>query len=152
MAHYNKVPWLLARLDQPGVAGEFVRQYNAVGEDAHEPVTLAFLRPGSPLRSCIDRMHPDGSGLDEELRLQVHSLRDISIDDAHAEGPHAAMGRISATSRSSTWARLSSTLCLNQNLHDAARITRACDLDLQELWNCWSSVLKPQALARIIVG
>ena len=140
--HYSRIPWLLARLEEPGIAAECTRQFNAVPEASHKSVSKQFKAAGSRLRPMVDNIAPDGTGVCEELRSAIQSMRDISIDDSYAEGPHASMGRIMSAARSSKWARCSSTLRLDQNLQDVHRLCRALDLEVQAMWDTWSSVVK----------
>ena len=111
-------------------------------EASHESVSKEFMAAGSRLRPMMDNIAPDGTGVCLELRSAIQSMRDISIDDSYAEGPHASMGRIMSAARSSKWARCSSTLRLDQNLLDVHRLCRALDLDVHAMWDTWSSVVK----------
>ena len=124
--HYSRISWLLARLEEPGIAAECIRQFNAVPEASHESVSKELMAAGSRLRPMVDNIAPDGTGVCEELRSKIQSMRDISIDDSYAEGSHASMGRIMSAARSSKWARCSSTLRLDQNLQDVHRLCKPC--------------------------
>ena len=68
---FGSVPYLLARLGEPGVRDAVVTQFNAAPAEAHHPVTLKVLSPSSRLRVDIDRMHADGGGMSEALKAEV---------------------------------------------------------------------------------
>ena len=57
--HYSRIPWLLARLEESGIAAECTRQFNAVPEASHESVSKEFMAAGSRLRPMVDNIAPD---------------------------------------------------------------------------------------------
>ena len=142
MDHYQRIPLLLARLGDDGIAAECLRQYDAAPEDKHDPVSIEFLSGEGQFRSAVVLLQRGGA-MPPALAIAVQSLRDVSIDDSYAEGPHARMGRLQSSSRGARWAWSASTLRLEQNLKDLAELPRAADVGLQNLWDTWSSVLKP---------
>ena len=146
--HYDRIPFLLCRLGEPGVRDRCIDQFNQVDEALHHPLSAHLLAHWSPFRPMVDQMGADGSGMSPELQTEVTALCSIPLDDTIAEGPHATMGRIKEHSRASTWAWSSSSLRLQQNIDDINTLPRALDCDIQELWNTWNSVIRPPLSTR----
>ena len=84
--YLSTVPWLLARLLQPGVKQRRIDLYNA--NTQHELLTHKFIHPDGELRAHVDALAPDGSGASELLAQEVKVLGNIPFDDSIAEGPH----------------------------------------------------------------
>ena len=141
-------PWLLARLDEPGIKRRCEEQY--ASHQGHHPLTFYFLAPDGPLRPHVDLIQPDGSGCSELLVHWLKILKHIPFDDSIAEGPHAIGNRLSSHGRNTGYVWQASSMRLNQNITDARQYSMALKCDLQQLWNSHSSVLqtRPKALHR----
>ena len=77
LAHYklrylSKIPWLIARILEPGVRDECLIQWNSVPVAEHQRVSVEFFGAGQ-LRRDIDMLAPDGSGATELLKQEVES-------------------------------------------------------------------------------
>ncbi len=141
LAYLDRVPLLLARIQEPGVAVRCTKEFDATDPARRDFISEHFLAPGSTLRSQIDRYILDGS-LGKHLEREIQGLRDIPLHDVICEAPHAAANRVGMVSRRSRWPWLASSIRLDQNLGDARSLPARTGLDLQLTWNTWKSVLQ----------
>ena len=144
LAHYDHIPWLLGRLDQPGVRDRCLLQFAEAPEAKHEPVSLEFLSPASALYEDVTRMHADGTGMSPKLWNAFDSIRQTPIDDTPAEAPHAAMRHTALKSRAASWAFHAASARLTQNKADHKELLPLVEpaTDMQWYWDRWSSVLQ----------
>lgn len=140
MVFLNRVPYLLSRLDEPGIKARCVAQWQEAPPDAHHRVTREFME-GS-LRQDLDRILPDGSGLSERLRREVRSLAALPFDDSVGEAPHAVAKRVLGQCRAGTWPWVASTCRLEQNIRDVRNLLPAVEMDLATLWRGYKSILR----------
>ena len=138
--YLSTVPWLLARLLQPGVKQRCIDLYNA--NTQHEPLTHMFLHPDGELRAHVDALAPDGSGASELLAQEVKVLGNIPFDGSIAEGPHAKGSSIGRQAKGCGFPWVASAMRLGQNLRDARRWSKAMNIDLQTQWMKHKSVLQ----------
>lgn len=139
-AFLARLPYLLARLEEPQVKTEVFAQWASAPPSAHHRVTREFLE--GPLREDIDRLKEDGSGASRRLHQEVMSLAALPFDDAVGEGPHAKAKRVLTHSRSCNWAWVASTCRLDQNIAEVRRMLPALDAQLSPLWCNWKSILR----------
>lgn len=149
LAFLDKLPYVLARLEEPGVRRRCMDQWDSCPPEGHHRVTREFFE--GPLRQDIEAMNNDGTGASARLKQEVRSLALIPLDDSIAESPHAIASRLMQSSRGAKWPWVASTLRLKQNLCDAREIPDAVDQSFSHLWRVHTSVLKgPSARARHI--
>lgn len=115
----DRVPYLLARLEEPGVCRRCMEQWESCAPAGHHRVTRDFFE--GALRFDIAAMQNDGAGATARLKQEIRSLSLIPLDDSVAESPHAIGGRLMQHSRASKWPWVASTMRLEQNLADAGR-------------------------------
>ena len=84
---FNQMPWLCARLAEPGIKDRCVALWEAHPPEAHHRVTRSFFSPESELRPLIDAMSPDCTNVDPRLQSQIDSLGACPMDDTVAEAP-----------------------------------------------------------------
>ena len=70
----NKLPYLLFRLREVGIARRCVEEFDRTPIEAHHRVSVAFLRLGSPLRAAMEQIRPDGSGISSLLQTALQGL------------------------------------------------------------------------------
>lgn len=138
----DRVPYLLCRLDEPGVKERCLEQWSEAPPEAHHRVTREFLSPTQALRRHVDLVQPDGSGISEELRNELLSLAAIPLDDSVAEGPHASANRHMSHSRAAKWPWVASTMRLAQNLEDARDLPAAAGIDTSAAWTMYKTVVR----------
>ena len=64
-----KIPWMISRLDQPGVRDECIKQFDSVPRDQHHLVSIEFFgTEQESLRSRVLAINDDGTGMDTVLR------------------------------------------------------------------------------------
>lgn len=141
--YLSHLPWLLARLEQPGVRDRCVALYNSHRQ--HVPLTEKFMDPAQDLRADIDRLSPTGSGASPLLKSWIQVIQNFPMDDSLAEGPHARGNRIGRHGTKTSFAWTAATMRLEQNINDAHELTSALGEDLEALWYCHSSVLQTKA-------
>lgn len=145
----DKVPYLLARLSEPGVPQRCIDQWNSCDEDKHHRVTVEFLSPTGSLRRHIDKYNTTSGDMSDELRREVDSLAAIPLDDSAAESPHAVAHRLMGHSRAATWPWVAATMRLDQNLRDAREVPAFVDSSFDDLWASHTNVLRgPSSRAR----
>lgn len=130
-----EVPYLLVRLDQPGVKADCLAQWRARRPDQHHRVTREFLEEGTALRAAVDALQPDGGNCPELLLASIRGLEGVPMDDSIAEGPHASAKRVFEHSRACGFPWMASTMRLEQNLQDIEDLIPALG---EDLWRCWS--------------
>ena len=69
-------------------------------------------------------------------------MLEVNCDDSIDEEPHAAMKRIIVAARRGLFGWQSASLSMNQNIGDARNLPSAIEIDPQELWNKYTSVLQ----------
>ena len=142
--YLNKVPWLLARLDQPGVRAQVVRQWAAVPRERHHPLSVFFLDPleSNGLRPDVDLITDDAQNISPRLRTEIGKLQNIPMDDNIGEGPHAKAKQVLSHSTPASFPWMASTCRLEPNLTQTPDLAEASGMDLQTEWDRWSSVVK----------
>ena len=146
-AWVDKIPYLFARLREPGVKAMCLDQWHAVPMMYHHRFSVAMMQPGGILRADFDRFPDDG--LSHALEEAIEGVATIPMDDSVAEGPHAKVEAVSlASRRRGTWEEwTAASMRLDQNLEDIDTLVPAVGADLQREWNRWSSILQPPSLA-----
>ena len=119
--YLSLVPWLLARLDKPGVKARCLEQYST--HQDHHAMTEMFLKPGSELRAHVDRIRDDGSGVSKIQQKWIDILQRIPLDDSLAESPHAVGNKLGRHGPKSSFAFVAASMRLEQNLVDVKRLS-----------------------------
>ena len=124
LACFDEFPWLLARLDCPGVRDRCIEQWDVGGgREAADPVAAEFLSADGPLRAHLLAMDFSGGGMSPILQAEWRSLQQCPLDDTVGESPHARMRHIQLGKRASTFAYQCTTDRLGQNLEDLQMLT-----------------------------
>jgi len=147
----DRIPYLIARLAEPGVAARALEQFDSTPESAQNRSSVAvFSREQPSLRADVLAIKADGSGLSLRLQAEVDSLNEINCDDTIDEAPHSIFNRIVAAARRGLFAWQASSLRLEQNMWDARNLPSAVDVDPQQVWNKYSCILqvKKRSLAK----
>lgn len=145
VGYLDKVPYLLARLHEPGVRARCLDQFGLVDPDGHHRLTRWFLDADHPdgLRQDVDRMHEDGSGMSDRLAAAVQSLSWVPMDDCVCEGPHAATKRLKMPASAAKWTWVASSMRLQQNIEDCRRLPEEVGTSIRASWSSYASVLQP---------
>lgn len=139
----DRVPYLLARLGEPGVRERCVQEWEACEPRGRHRVTREFLQPGGPLRGYIVAMASAvGGAMHPDLEREVRSLRAIPMDGNVAESPPAIAHRLLQRSPANKWPWVAATVRLAQNLQDAKDIPCAIPVNIEQLWRNSSAVLQ----------
>jgi hypothetical protein len=145
----NCVPWLLARLDEPGVKDLAISQFESELPCRHHRVTHEFLNPSENLRAHVDAIDDHGCGLSVALVVEVKSLQDMPMDDAVGEGPHSISTNIMVKARRALFPWVAATARLRQNQSDIADLLPATQADLDTEWARYKSVVQASQSSRL---
>ena len=96
---YEMLHALIGRLHQPGVRARAIEQYDSVAPGHHDDLTNHVFAVNSELRTSIDTMGDDGSGMSGDLEVVVKAIADIPLDDSIAESPHDIVKNTAPLSR-----------------------------------------------------
>ena len=142
--HLDRLPWIVGRLDLPGVRDKAIALFNRVPLARHIQLVRELFDVTTPgnLREEVDLITPDGGNVQPQLSMVLKGVQASPMDDKVQETPHAIVKKAmaSAASYGFPWAASSSRLA--QNLEDAEEIPPAVNRDLQTEWDRWSSVQK----------
>ena len=142
-AFLDRVPYLTARLAIPGESRRAITQFDSVPEISHNRSSIAVYSKTKPsLRSAVELVRPDGSGISPVLQQEINGMNEISCDDTLAEEAHARMNRIVMAGRRGLFPFQSATLSLPQALEDVKYLPAVVEADPQKLWNVYGSVLQ----------
>ena len=112
MKYLDEIPYLLVRLEHPGVATRCLQQFASAPAQQHDRVSIHFLGSDSDLCGDVKAIRADGSNISAKLMLEIDSLKMASLDDAINEGPHATARNISERATNASWAWTASSLRL----------------------------------------
>ena len=139
----DRVPYLTARLSIPGEARRAIAQFDSVPKEHHNRNSIAVYSASQPsLRAQVLAITADAKNISPALQFEIDSMQEINCDDTIDEEPHAAMKRIIAASRRGNFPWQSASVSLNQTLQDARDLPSALDVDSQDLWNRYTSLLQ----------
>ena len=137
----DKVPWLIARLAEPGVRDRVRAQWAGTAAHHHHRATVAFM---TEFGAELDLIGDDGEGISERLSRELKSWCCIPLDDSVAEAPHAIAKRISQHARHAGLAWVAASTRLDHNLKDVRTLPGALDIDFSLVWTNYKSVLQPE--------
>ena len=135
------IPFLLARLDMPGVVARCLSQYAASPAESHDEVSHEFLNPDSPLYADVLLVDPNGGNVSAVLQHEIQSLRFEPMDDTIIEGPHAGAARRFEFNRSAKWAWIASSMRLKDNVTYCHEFSALTGLELNDVWRKYKKVV-----------
>ena len=68
---YDRIPLLMARLDQPGIRDRCVVQFRSVEARMHDRVSIRILDPATHFGKHVENMNGDGTNMHADLKLEV---------------------------------------------------------------------------------
>jgi hypothetical protein len=99
MKYLDEIPYLLVRLQHPGVAARCLQQFASAPVQQHDRVSIHFLGNDSDLCQDVKAILADGSNVSAKLMLEIDSLKMASLDDAINEGPTPRQGKYRSVQR-----------------------------------------------------
>lgn len=119
-------------------------QFASTAPSKHHRVSRRFLDAAHPqsLRSDIDRMSDDGTGMSAKLTAAVRSLSWVPLDDCVCEGPHAQAKRIKMPAACAKWTWIAASMRLGQHISDCTTLVRDSG-SLRTVWSNFASVVQP---------
>jgi len=144
IAYLDELPWRLARLRQPGIAGRCMADWLLTAPQYHHPWSHWFLNPAfvDGLADDVAEMFEDGTNISPRLDAAITKIENCPMDDITGEQPHARAKKIVDHATAGSFAWCASTSRLNPNLDNCESFAQAFDRDLQTEWDRWSSVIK----------
>jgi hypothetical protein len=140
--YLDEIPYLLGRLDEPGVAQRCIAQFDEFTEARHHRLSQMALARSSPLRAAVEAVQPDGTGLSPELQIEQRGIAGIPLDDSIAESPHARAAHLKGHSHGCSWEWMASSMRLEQNLSDLRALPSIVDFDVQREWSAYTRILQ----------
>ena len=142
--HWHVLPVSLCLLLEPGMAGPLLAEYRESQPAAHHRVTRKFFDPAVPesFSEDVHRVVANCEDCTERLATAVQALRQIPIDDAVGEGPHASFAAIRRAAYRGTFAWVAASQRLTANLEDVMCLSPVAGVDVEEVWLRWSSLLR----------
>ena len=141
VAFLDRVPYVLARVGEPGVRDRVLQQWDSRPPTHHDSVTRHFLE--GDLGDAFREMREDASDAADNLRFELQGIKAVPLDDTVAEGPHAQAARVSARTRRARHPWVFATMRLQQNVRDMRDWPGRFDIDDQRAWNQAYSVINP---------
>ena len=138
----DRLPYLLVRLAEPGIARRCLEQFDSCSVEEHHRASIKFLGEQSQLRGDILQIAPDGSAISHRLSAAIDGLKGIPFDDSIAEGPHARVLRLARHSRRACWPWLASSVRMKENLQVAREMIPSVNEDLVSLWCNYKSIVQ----------
>ena len=119
---YSRIPFLAARLDEPGIRDQCLAQWAAAPRHQHDEAS-AYLFEDAPgtLRQAVLAIHDDGTIEDPQLKSEVESIQLIPFDDTVNERPHARAARITKHAPASKIPWVASSMRVAENLDTIRR-------------------------------
>lgn len=142
VSYLDRLPYLLVRLDTLGIRDECLRQWNACAPEKHHRISRHFLEPRGCLRNSIDAFDDKGGNFSAMLRAEISGLEAVPMDDAIAEGPHAQAKQIKYRSKAASFAWISASMRLRQNVGDLELMPTAVKSTLRVEWAKHKSILQ----------
>ena len=133
----SQIPYLFARLDEPGVAAECERQFSLSPLEAHHPLAIDLLHETGKLRKDFLLLLSHGT-ITENIRQVIELVSLLPFNDSVAETPHAKFSRLGRHSSASLWAWLAASMRFEKNLAYAEGVGEM----IQKEWSRYTSVLQ----------
>ena len=146
LAFLNELPYLICRVDKPGIAARVQELWAAHPAHSHHRVTQRFIHLYGADLALVNE---DGSGVSARLEAELQHWRGMPIDDSVAEQPHSQARRVSLHSRRSGFCWVAASTRLQQNLNDLRSLPPNLDISLDEAWHLWKSVLQTEQARRV---
>jgi hypothetical protein len=140
--HLNRIPFLAAKLREPGVKQICLDQYDEAPHEEHDSISNGLFDPLGDWWTHVQDISEDGDIPSSALRREVDSIANIGMDDALAESPHAVMNSFASRSSSAEFPWLASTSRLSQNLTDIDKLLPETGAHLETEWRRGSSLLQ----------
>ena len=141
----DRLPWLLCRLDRPGVRDRVLAQWLEVAPERHHRVTRNVM---ALFLADLTDIDADGNGISPRLRTELDGWAGIPLDDTVAESPHARAKKVTLHARHAGLPWVAATTRMTQNLRDARTLPAAVGRPLLDLWANYKSILQNERSRR----
>ena len=142
--HLDCLPWMLARLDLPGVAARCRERFAAVPAASHHQLTRDFMDPETEdnLADHVNDVDDDGHGISPVLRDAISKMQNTPQDDIVQEEPHSRAAKTVARSTNHGFPWLAASSRLVPTLTDLEELPSVVQRDLQTEWDRWGACIK----------
>ena len=103
VSYLDYIPYLLGRLEQPGVRDRARLQYRSAPREYHHRESIRLLDDASEFKEDIDAVSHDGRNLSARLLREVESIKHLPFNDGTMEGPHNLAKDAHANAPAPTW-------------------------------------------------
>jgi hypothetical protein len=142
--YLDEIPMLISRIGlEKGAGRRCVAQYDSAPAHLHDKTSVEFLDPASPRRAEILSYEDDDVEMAVLLDTGIRRIRRNSLLDKICEGPHSTFKRVQLHARGSNFPWQASSMRLDQNLLDAQTIPQEIGVSLQQTWDQYKTVIKP---------
>jgi hypothetical protein len=131
--HLPRIPYLVAKLDRPGVLDECLLQFSSAPVEQHNRSSVELFDGGGRFNADVRAFKETGQ-MTRQLAFRFASIRDMPMDDKVADRPHAIGSRIGTLARGSHWPWDSASMRLPETLLDKETLVDKHGGSLQKLW------------------
>ena len=142
IAHLDRLQYIICHLGySDGARARILADYNSVDRNKHSRATRA-LCDGGPLTEAMDAMTNSTDLVNDGLRVHVHAIREMPLNDEVMEMPHAAFSKRHRHVNSATFAWKVASVKLSQKLRDAEQFPATCNVDFQKVFDNFTQLLQ----------
>ena len=136
-----RIPYLIAKLDQPGIVEICFEQYARAPREAHNRNSVDLFDPSGRFYEDV-MAYKATRVMTPALHLRFCAIRDGPMDDKVAEAPHAIGSRIGQMTPASRWPWDAASMRLPQTIQDKESIIDKFGGDFQKLWDGYGMILQ----------
>ena len=148
VSYLDVIPYLLGRLNEPGVRDRAMQQYRSAPARLHHRESVRMLGEESEYTEDIRNIGPDGSNISERLWREIEGILNMPFNDGTMEEPHNLANRVHQDAPASTWEWVASSVRLPQNLTDVRELVLKLGLNLQKEWRDRKKCSSQKAVSR----
>ena len=75
--YLDRIPWLAARLYQPGVRDRCIHQFESCEPSQHDRTSRDLFEPGGPFYDHVLAISPDGGNISPLLAQEIDGIRNL---------------------------------------------------------------------------
>ena len=140
--YLNRIPFLAARLDEPGIKDRCIHQFESCSWELHDRVSLELFHPAGVLRAHVDNITPDGKNISIVLQAEIDGLANIPMNDGIGEGLHPIAKSVHDHAPGSKWVWVVASSRIKQNIDQSYRFPAELGVDFDVVWRNWKSLLQ----------
>jgi hypothetical protein len=139
---FNHIPYLFARLDEPGVRDICIAEFESTPKHKRDKISLRFCEPGdNPLLVDLMAMNEQGGNMSPQLAFEVSCVQKAPFDDVVAERMHGILSAAMKKARHGSWTWHAASLNHASDLEDYIRFKTLAGVNTQTLWDDYKIAL-----------